>query len=101
MSKRFDLSGKVALVTGASSGLGVHFARTLAEAGASVAIAARRADRLASLQAELQRAGNWSDAIAACDADPATVSRAPSAVGGTPQPDDRPSDPNESAPVQN
>ena len=43
MSKRFDLSGKVALVTGASSGLGVHFARTLASGGASVAIAARRA----------------------------------------------------------
>ena len=57
MSKRFDLVGKVALVTGASSGLGVHFARTLAAAGASVAIAARRADRLASLQAELQSAG--------------------------------------------
>ena len=57
MSKRFDLAGKVALVTGASSGLGVHFARTLAAAGASVAIAARRADRLASLQAELQSAG--------------------------------------------
>ena len=57
MSKRFDLSGKVALVTGASSGLGVHFARTLADAGASVAIAARRADRLASLQAELQQGG--------------------------------------------
>jgi len=38
MSKLFDLSGKVALVTGASSGLGVHFARTLASAGASVAI---------------------------------------------------------------
>lgn len=57
MSKRFDLTGKVALVTGASSGLGVHFARTLAAAGASVAIAARRADRLVSLQAELQAAG--------------------------------------------
>src|SRR5258708_34748727 len=57
MSKRFDLSGKVALVTGASSGLGVHFARTLASASAAVAIAARRADRLASLQAELQQAG--------------------------------------------
>ena len=57
MSKQFDLTGKVALVTGASSGLGVHFARTLAAAGASVAIAARRADRLASLQAELQSAG--------------------------------------------
>jgi NAD(P)-dependent dehydrogenase (short-subunit alcohol dehydrogenase family) len=56
MSKRFDLTGKVALVTGASSGLGVHFARTLAAAGASVAIAARRADRLISLQAELQAA---------------------------------------------
>lgn len=58
MSKRFDLTGKVALVTGASSGLGVHFARTLAGAGASIAIAARRADRLASLQAELQTAGS-------------------------------------------
>ncbi|MFZ5783901.1 MAG: SDR family NAD(P)-dependent oxidoreductase [Pseudomonadota bacterium] len=57
MSKRFDLTGRVVLVTGASSGLGVHFARTLAEAGASIAIAARRADRLASLQAELQAKG--------------------------------------------
>jgi len=57
MSKRFDLEGKVALVTGASSGLGVHFARTLASAGASVAIAARRAERLAALQAELQAGG--------------------------------------------
>lgn len=57
MSKRFDLSGKVALITGASSGLGVHFARTLASAGASVAVAARRADRLSSLQAELEQEG--------------------------------------------
>jgi NAD(P)-dependent dehydrogenase (short-subunit alcohol dehydrogenase family) len=64
MSKRFDLTGKVALVTGASSGLGVHFARTLAAAGASVAIAARRADRLASLQAELQAAGGNAVAVA-------------------------------------
>ena len=63
MSKRFDLSGKVALVTGASSGLGVHFARTLAAAGASVAIAARRADRLVSLQAELQKAGGKAAAV--------------------------------------
>ncbi|WP_421998729.1 SDR family NAD(P)-dependent oxidoreductase [Reyranella sp.] len=57
MSKRFDLTGKVVLVTGASSGLGVHFARTLAEEGAAVAIAARRADRLAALKAELEAAG--------------------------------------------
>jgi NAD(P)-dependent dehydrogenase (short-subunit alcohol dehydrogenase family) len=63
MSKRFDLTGKVALVTGASSGLGVHFARTLAAAGASVAIAARRVDRLASLQAELQSAGGKAVAV--------------------------------------
>ncbi|MBV8392536.1 MAG: SDR family NAD(P)-dependent oxidoreductase, partial [Alphaproteobacteria bacterium] len=53
MSKLFDLSGKVALVTGASSGLGAHFAKCLGEAGAKVVLAARRADRLASLQAEL------------------------------------------------
>ena len=63
MSKQFDLPGKVALVTGASSGLGVHFARTLAAAGASVAIAARRADRLKSLQAELQNAGSNAAAV--------------------------------------
>jgi NAD(P)-dependent dehydrogenase (short-subunit alcohol dehydrogenase family) len=63
MSERFDLSGKVALVTGASSGLGVHFARTLASAGAAVAMAARRADRLTALQAELQAAGGKASAI--------------------------------------
>jgi NAD(P)-dependent dehydrogenase (short-subunit alcohol dehydrogenase family) len=63
MSKRFDLEGKVALVTGASSGLGVHFARTLASAGASVAIAARRAERLATLQAELEAGGAKAAAV--------------------------------------
>ena len=57
MSKRFDLSGKAALITGASSGLGTHFAHCLGEAGASVVIAARRADRLKSLQAKLEAKG--------------------------------------------
>jgi NAD(P)-dependent dehydrogenase (short-subunit alcohol dehydrogenase family) len=52
----FDLAGKRALVTGASSaGLGAHFAHVLAEAGAQVTVAARRADRLAELVAELGR----------------------------------------------
>lgn len=54
--KPFDLSGKTALITGASSGLGAHFAKSLGEAGAAVVLAARRADRLQSLQAELTKA---------------------------------------------
>jgi len=50
---RFDLGGRVALVTGASSGLGEATARALAGAGATVAVAARRADRLNALAAEI------------------------------------------------
>jgi NAD(P)-dependent dehydrogenase (short-subunit alcohol dehydrogenase family) len=53
--KPFDLTSKVALVTGASSGLGAHFARCLGAAGAAVVLAARRADRLQSLQADLAK----------------------------------------------
>lgn len=53
----FDLSGKVALVTGASSGLGVQFTKTLARQGADVAIAARRADRLEELKLEIVALG--------------------------------------------
>lgn len=63
MSKLFDLSGKVALITGASSGLGVHFAHCLGAAGASIVLAARRADRLASLQAELTHKGVTARAV--------------------------------------
>ena len=50
----FDLSGKAAIVTGASSGLGRHFATTLARAGARVALMARRAERLAAACREIE-----------------------------------------------
>jgi NAD(P)-dependent dehydrogenase (short-subunit alcohol dehydrogenase family) len=50
----FDLNGKAAIVTGASSGLGRHFARTLARAGAKVALAARRVDALAELARQIE-----------------------------------------------
>ena len=57
MSYDLDLSGRVAFVTGASSGLGAQFARTLARAGAGVVLAARRLDRLKTLRAEIEAAG--------------------------------------------
>jgi NAD(P)-dependent dehydrogenase (short-subunit alcohol dehydrogenase family) len=57
MSYTIDLSGRVALVTGASSGLGAQFARVLARAGAGVALAGRRVERLKSLRAEIEAEG--------------------------------------------
>ena len=57
MSYSIDLSGRVALVTGASSGLGAQFARTLAKAGACVVLAGRRAERLKTLRAEIEAQG--------------------------------------------
>jgi NAD(P)-dependent dehydrogenase (short-subunit alcohol dehydrogenase family) len=57
VSYSIDLSGRVALVTGASSGLGTQFARTLSKAGAAVVLAARRVERLKTLRAELEADG--------------------------------------------
>lgn len=62
----FRLDGKVVLVTGASSGLGRHFALLLARAGAAVAIAARRADKLRELAGEIEALGGR---VAAVDMD--------------------------------
>ena len=57
----FSLANRTALVTGASSGLGRHFAQVLAEAGATVVVAARRLDRLEDVAAEI--AGNGGRAL--------------------------------------
>jgi NAD(P)-dependent dehydrogenase (short-subunit alcohol dehydrogenase family) len=57
MGYSIDLSGRIAFVTGASSGLGEQFARTLAGAGAAVVLAARRVERLADLRAEIEGSG--------------------------------------------
>jgi len=57
MKNLFDLTGKVALVTGASSGLGVQFAKALANYGADIAICARRMEKLEAVKAEIEEMG--------------------------------------------
>ncbi|HWH28862.1 MAG TPA: SDR family oxidoreductase [Mycobacteriales bacterium] len=68
---RFRLDGKVAIVTGASSGLGVAFAQALAEAGADVALGARRVDRLAGTERLVEQAGRRALAVGTDVAKPA------------------------------
>ena len=60
---RFRLDGRRALVTGASSGLGRHFALSLAQAGASVIVAARSVDRLGETVASIEAAGGEAVAV--------------------------------------
>ncbi len=72
----FDLKGRVALVTGASSGLGVQFARALVDNGACVALVARRIERLKSLKDEIEKKGGKAVAIAADVTDRAAMGQA-------------------------
>jgi 3-oxoacyl-[acyl-carrier protein] reductase len=79
-SELFDLTGRVALVTGASSGLGARFAEVLAANGAAVALAARRLDRLGEVASRIKAAGGRAITVAADVTDRAAMNRAFDAV---------------------
>ncbi|MFZ4625721.1 MAG: SDR family oxidoreductase [Rhodoferax sp.] len=64
MAYSIDLSGRVAFITGASSGLGAQFARTLAGAGAAVVLASRRIEKLKDLRAQIDGDGGDAHVIA-------------------------------------
>ena len=76
----FSLKGRVALVTGASSGLGAQFAKALADNGAAVALVARRVDRLKALKKKIEESGARAVAIEADVTDHAAMTRAFDAV---------------------
>jgi NAD(P)-dependent dehydrogenase (short-subunit alcohol dehydrogenase family) len=87
MQQSIRLDGKTALVTGASSGLGWRFAEVLAQAGARVALAARRTDKLEQLRQEIEQAGGKACAAVRMDVTDvasvrAAVTAAESALGG-------------------
>jgi NAD(P)-dependent dehydrogenase (short-subunit alcohol dehydrogenase family) len=73
MSYQIDLAGRVALVTGASSGLGTQFARTLAKAGAAVVLSARRVERLKTLRAEIEAEGGDAHVVPMDVSDPVSI----------------------------
>ena len=76
MAYTIDLSGRVAFVTGASSGLGAQFAKTLAAAGAGVVLAARRVERLKALRAEIEAEGGVAHVVTLDVTDPDSIKAA-------------------------
>jgi len=76
MAYSLDLSGRVALITGASGGLGEQFAKTLAKAGAAVVLASRRTDRLMALRAHIEAAGGDAHVVAMDVTDTASIKAA-------------------------
>ena len=76
VQKMFDLTGEVAMVTGASSGLGRRFAQVLARQGAKVVLAARRTERLQDLKKEIEDAGGVAHCVSLDVADREAIAAA-------------------------
>ena len=73
MAYSLDLSGRVALVTGASGGLGAQFAKTLSRAGAAVVLASRRMDKLKALRAQIEAEGGAAHVVSLDVTDHASI----------------------------
>jgi 3-oxoacyl-[acyl-carrier protein] reductase len=83
MSDLFDLTGRIALVTGASQGLGRRFAKVLAERGAAVGLAARQLDKLQELEREIAGMGGRAGSVALDVTDQASIERAIATIEST------------------
>src|SRR5690349_22602033 len=76
MGRSINLEGKVALITGASSGLGKRFAMVLSQAGAKVVLASRRVERLKELRAEIEADGGAAHVVSLDVTDYASIKAA-------------------------